>query len=833
MKICTTALAVRQQDNYFSVMTNSVEIRILFLTDSIVRIRAGFDGDFAEESYSLVMTAWKDRMDEFLSHYRKRVTAAEAVLEDGEDKAVIRGKQLTVVVEKDPFRICVYDAEGTLLHADIVDLAYMEDSNHRRIHTSEITPQDCFYGFGEKSGEFNKAQKFMGMSPKDAMGYNPKETDSLYKHIPFYIKLNKESKKAVGYFYHNTYECDFDMGREKSNYWKMHSRYRTDGGDIDLFLIAGPSVRQVVERYTDLTGKSALLPRYALGYLGSSMYYPELESDCDDAIVEFIDTTKEEQIPVDGFQLSSGYCTVETDKGVKRCVFTWNKKRFKDPAGFFQQMADRGVTVTPNVKPGILLIHPMLEEMKEKGMFVKASDSDEPGVGTWWGGKGVFVDFTRKETRENWKAMLKEHVLDYGTCSIWNDNCEYDSMVDKDSRCDFEGKGGTIGQLKSVMSNIMCHITDEAVHETFDNTRPYIVCRSGHCGIQRYAQTWAGDNLTCWEALKYNIATILGMGLSGVASQGCDIGGFYGPAPEGELFLRWVQNGIFQPRFSIHSTNIDNTVTEPWMYSDLKADIRRAIEFRYQLSPYLYSLTERAHEKGLPIMEPMCSAFQNDPRCYEEGVDFMFGDSLLVANVVEKGAKTRSIYLPEGATFYDFNTREAYAGGQTIQIPVTLSSIPMYVRSGALIPMAANKLDNLKTQQATGIILLCAADQDGQFDLYEDDGVSMNYENGDFLKTRIAMTAGERTYLDFKQEGSYETAVETMYIDLIHREKAPYWVTVDGQQIPHFLHRRKFDEAEQGWYYSQRLKSVQIKYQNPKKDYQVLVSFEQFDLIGM
>ena len=118
--------------------------------------------------------------------------------------------------------------------------------------------------------------------------------------------------------------------------------------------------------------------------------------------------------------------------------------------------------------------------MKAKGMFVKASETEEPGIGTWWGGKGMFVDFTSQETRNNWKEMLKENVLDYGTSSIWNDNCEYDSMVDKDCRCSFEGKGGTIGQLKSVMSNIMCHITNEAIHETFDNTRPYVVCRSGH-----------------------------------------------------------------------------------------------------------------------------------------------------------------------------------------------------------------------------------------------------------------------------------------------------------------------------------------------------------------
>ena len=833
MKVCTNAYTVAKKDNYFSVMTNSVEIRILFLTDSILRIRAGFDGDFAEESYSLVMTAWEDRMDDFLKGRRTRVEAADAVLSDGDREAVIEGRILKVVVEKDPFRICVYDKEGTLLHADIVDLAYMEDSNHRRIHTSEISPEDCFYGFGEKSGSFNKAQKFMSMSPKDAMGYNPRETDSLYKHIPFYIKLNRGTRKAVGYFYHNTCECDFDMGREKSNYWKPHSRYRTDGGDIDLFLIAGPSVRQVVERYTDLTGKSAMLPRYALGYLGSSMYYPELDNDCDDAILDFIDTTREEKIPVDGFQLSSGYCTVETDKGIKRCVFTWNKKRFKDPREFFAQMEKRGVTVSPNVKPGILLIHPKLDEMKAKGMFIKASGSDEPGIGTWWGGKGVFADFTNPSTRTYWKEMLKENVLEYGTSSVWNDNCEYDSLVDKDCRCDFEGKGGTIGQLKSVMSNIMCHITDEAIHETFTNTRPYIVCRSGHCGIQRYAQTWAGDNLTCWDSLKYNIATILGMSLSGVANQGCDIGGFYGPSPEAELMVRWIQNGIFQPRFSIHSTNTDNTVTEPWMYGDCTDYIREAIGLRYQLSPYLYSLMERAHETGLPIMEPMCSAFQEDVKCYEEGVDFMLGDSLLVANVVEKGAVSRKVYLPEGETFYDFYTRSAYEGGRTVELPVDLGSIPLFVRSGSIIPMAEDRLDNLKTQQAEHLRILCAADRDGRFELYEDDGISMDYEKGGFLKTSITMTAGERTVLDFHQEGHYETAVKTLYLDMIHREKAPYWVKADGETIPHFLHRRKFEDADCGWYYSQRLKSVQIKYPNPKKDYQVIVSFEQFDLIGM
>ena len=833
MKVSTHVNAVCREGALVRVLTDGVELRVLFLTDDIVRIRAGFDGDFAEESYTLVTTAWEDRLDDFMKGIRKRIEPAAFTLEENDKAAVLQGAKLRVEIEKDPFRICVYDAEGTQLHADIVDLAYLEDSNHRRIHTSEISPRDCFYGFGEKTGRWNKAQKFMGMSPKDAMGYDPQETDSLYKHIPFYIKLNRDTRKAVGYFYHNTYECDFDMGREKSNYWKPHSRYRTDGGDIDLFLIAGPSIREVVERYTDLTGKPILLPRTALGYLGSSMYYPELERDCDDAIVEFIDTTKEEEIPVDGFQLSSGYTSQETPEGLKRCVFTWNHQRFKDPKKFFAQMEERGITVSPNVKPGILLCHPDLEAMKAEGIFVRSSTSDEPGVGTWWGGKGVFADFTHAHTRDVWKKMLKETVLEMGTSSVWNDNCEYDSMVDKDCRCDFDGKEGTIGQLKSVMSNLMCHITQEAIQETYPDRRPFIVCRSGHCGIQRYAQTWAGDNRTGWDTLKYNIATILGMSLSGQPNEGCDIGGFHGESPEAELFVRWVQNGIFQPRFSVHSVNTDNTVTEPWMYSGHKQYIRDAMQFRYRLLPYLYSLMARASVTGLPIMEPMCSAFQDDPACYDEGVDFMLGDSLLVANVVEKGAKTRRVYLPAGRKFYDFYTRAVYEGGQTIEIPVTMASIPLFLPEGAIVPLATNQIFNAATESITGLHLICAPDRDGSFTLYEDDGITMGYQRGEFCRTRIEMTGGKRTTLAFHQEGSYPTAVETLELDVIHRENAPYWVTLDGEELPHFLHRRKFEEAERGWYYSQTLKSVQIKYPNPKGDHAVVISFEQFDMLGM
>ena len=167
MKVCYKAGAVTAQNHYYSIAADAVEIRVWFLTDDIIRIRAGFDGDWDEASYSLVTTAWESRTDELMKDYRKRIPVAESTLVDGETRAVITGKKLRVEVEKDPFRICVYDAEGTMLHADIPELAYREDSNRRRIHTSQIEDDDYFYGFGEKGGEINKAEKYMNMAPGD------------------------------------------------------------------------------------------------------------------------------------------------------------------------------------------------------------------------------------------------------------------------------------------------------------------------------------------------------------------------------------------------------------------------------------------------------------------------------------------------------------------------------------------------------------------------------------------------------------------------------------------------------------------------------------------
>lgn len=830
MYLCKQIQSMERLDGAFLFHTNCADIKVCFVTDEIVRVRVAFDRELAEESYILSTTAWEDRLDGLFGAERTRVQPVTPEVTVTDEAVTFQTAAVRLVAERSPLCFKLYDKDGTLLHSDLAGTPYILDSNRRVTHYSAMDEEDCFYGFGEKTGVLNKNKKFLRQRATDAMGYDAEKMDTLYKHIPFYIRLSRASRKAVGVFYNNFYESVFNMGCEKSNYWPRYSYWQADGGDIDLFLIAGGSIRRVVDNYTLLTGRPALLPKRALGYQGSSMYYPELEKDSDDAVLDFIDTIKEEGFPIDGFHLSSGYAS----QNGKRCFFTWNHDRFKDPRAYFAAMNEKGAQNVPNVKPGILLCHPRFDEFNARNVFVKDSEQDTYAVGKWWGGDGAFWDYTSPEGRQAWKDFLTEALIDVGTDSIWDDNCEYDSLQDKDARCCFDGKGGTIAQLKPIMSTLMCKTSAEAVVDHNPKARPYIVCRSGSAGIQKYAQTWCGDNYTSWKTLRYNIPIITGMGLSGQPNEGADIGGFYGPAPEEELFVRWVQNGIFQARFSIHSASNDNTVTEPWMYRGSAGLIRDAILLRYRFTPYLYSAEYEASRTGAPIMRPLVYEFQDDPNVYDESFEFLFGRDILVANVLEPGARTWKVYLPAGTKWYDWNNNFAcYEGGQTIEIPVEISTIPLFLREGAIVPMAANQLMSMANDHMTSLHLTVVPGADSSYTLYDDDGVTNDFKAGVCRKTEITVSGASVVQVKFAAEGSYTDFVEDVTVEMVRKDRSPFWVALDGRKLEHYLNRRKFDAAAEGWYYSQTKRAVLVKYANPRRDAVLTISFEDFDLIGM
>ena len=831
MEICSNLTGMESLKDAFLLHADCADLKLVFLTDEILRLRVSFDRIFAEESYVLAATAWEDRLDALFPEERTRLVPVVPTIEETDAAYIFSTVSLRLEIEKDPLCIRLMDAGGTELYRSLAGNSFTLDSNRRVTHYSSMEEDDCFYGFGEKGGNLNKNSEFLRQHTTDAFGYDPEKTDTLYKHIPFYLRLSRATKKAVGVFYHNFYDSVFNMGREKSNYWPRYTYWQADGGDIDLFLFGGGSIPRILDHYTLLTGRPVLLPKRALGYQGSSMYYAELEKDSDDAILSFVETVREEGFPLDGFHLSSGYTSFEG----KRCVFTWNTMRFKNPKAFFTAMQQRSAQCVPNVKPGILLEHLRFNEFRDKGVFVRDSkDPSKPAVGSWWGGPGVYWDFTSSKARRAWKQALKEAVLSVGTDSVWNDNCEYDGLVDRDAVVEFDGKQGNIAQLKPVMSNLMCKAAAEAVTEVHPEARPYVVCRSGCSGIQRYAQNWCGDNYTSWATLKYNIPMITGMGLSGQPNDGADIGGFAGPAPEEELFVRWVQNGIFQPRFSIHSANSDNSVTEPWMYHESAPLIRSAILLRYRLTPCLYSAEYEATMTGAPIMRALVYEFQEDPNVWDENFEFLFGRDLLVANVLEPGAKTKAVYLPAGCKWFDWQDNyRCYEGGQTVEVPVTLASIPLFLREGTILPLAENDIQSMERDPVTDLHLILIPGVERSYTLYDDDGVSNAYRNGSFRKTQICMSGTDVVTVAFSSEGDYSDMVKTVTVEMVCRGRCPFSVCLGDREVEHLLNRRRFETAEYGWYYSQTKKAVLIRYPNPKRNITLTVSFEKFELIGM
>ena len=826
--------SLEKTDNGYLIHGDCADVMVVFLSDDVIRVRTSFTRQFPEASYTLVTTAWADRLDPLFAGERTRIAALDVPCEETEKALTFTTATLKLVLNKQPFAFSLYTAGGECVYRDLPERAFEVDQLGRLSHYSCLDRKnDHFYGFGEKTGHLDKKYRRLRMSPKDAIGHDPETGDPMYKHIPFYLRVNQNDLHSLGLFYHNSYDCVFDLGQEISGYWESYCYWQADGGDIDLFLINGPRPADVVSRYTWLTGRTALPTKQSLGFCASTMYYAELEQDCDQEIYKVIDKHLQEKIYIDNFWLASGYSSGEED-GL-RYTFNWNYKRFPDPEKFFETMNAKGINVIPNLKPGVLQNHPYAKYYEDRNAFIKTADGKDDYRGRWWGGEGRFIDFTGPAGREAWKQLLKENILNKGAKTVWNDNCEMDGIEDRAAQCDFEGEGGTMAELKIIHSNMMAYIGWKALEETYPNERPYVINRAGFAGVQRYAQVWGGDNLTDWNTVKFNLATIMGMGLSGCANMGCDIGGFAGGAPEGELMLRWIQSGIFQPRFTINSANSDNTVTQPWMYEELLPQVQAAYALRYQLLPYLYSLMYEASVTGMPAMRPLFLEFPEDVNCYrDKNLTFMFGPALLVANVVEKGATERTVYLPAGSKWYDMNDfMREYEGGQTITVPVTLDSIPMFLRGSAIL-CTSQDVTHILSDTMKQLDLTISAETDNSFVFYDDDGHTQDFQKGVFAKTTISVKAGDRKTISFHKEGSYAGTVERLTLKVVSKEKGAFWVSVDGQRIPRFLVRDNWEEADAGWYYNLSDRTVWVKCAKPQKDdFDIVVSTEKFDLIGM
>ena len=600
-------------------------------------------------------------------------------------------------------------------------------------HYLRREPGERYFGLGERAGPTDRAGQRYEMRNIDAMGYSARTSDPLYKHCPFYITQNPDGGSAFGLYYDTLSDCAFDMGRERDNYHGLYRGFTAAHGDLDYYVIAGPEVAQVTRRFTWLTGRPAFLPRWGLGYSGSTMSYTDAP-DAQARMADFIDGCERHDILCDSFHLSSGYTSI----GDKRYVFHWNHDKFPDPAGFAKSYVDRGVRLCANIKPCLLRSHPLFEEAQTSGLLIRAPDG-EPAWVQFWDEIGAYLDFTNPAALTWWKEKVTSALLDQGIAATWNDNNEFEIWTDQAVAAGF-GEPFAAWRAKPLQTLSMIRASRDAQIQAAPDKRPFLVSRAGAVGMHRYVQTWSGDNDTSWETLKYNLKMGMGLALSGISNTGHDIGGFSGPAPDPELFVRWVGFGVFMPRFSIHSWNDDGSVNEPWMHADATPFVRDLIRLRYRLIPYLYTCLRTYHRDYQPVIQPTFAAFPDDPVCARENDEMMVGPALLAAPVVEPGAVTRSVHLPAGTGWYDLWSGERYQGGQTVTLPAPWDKPPALAREGCAIPVNLAEQHFGSRADARGFWVFPHAGA-GAFSAwsFEDDGESVGGEQGAW---RLAVESG-------------------------------------------------------------------------------------------
>jgi alpha-glucosidase len=377
---------------------------------------------------------------------------------------------------------------------------------------------------------------------------------------------------------------------------------------------------------------------------------------------------------------------------------------------------------------------------------------------------------------------------------------------------DNEGQPTTHREIHNVYGQLMTCATFEGLSRLRPNERPFVLTRASFAGGQRYAAVWPGDNTSEWSSLRQSISTLLGLGLSGFSFVGCDIGGFAG-SPSGELYTRWLQAGVFYPFMRSHST-WGSPDKEPWSFGYKNEVINKhAIELRYELLPYIYNAMQQSSQTGVPALCPLFLEFPDEEKVAGIDDEFLFGDDLLVVPVLNEGANEREVYLPKGEWF-DYWTGRQSAGGQTIHVPVTLNSIPLFVRGGGFI-FRQPVVQNTGEMPGKPLRVLIAPANESESSLYEDNGETLDYRKGAFMKRRFHQTRNDQKMIvDVSgPEGTYRPAARDLILETWadHEPKTIFRqigdAAADRVPLPH-LDTYALAHSPHGWSFADGLLTV-------------------------
>ncbi len=675
---------------------------------------------------------------------------------------------LRVTVTADQ-RLTVADLAGNVLTQDAAPAAF--HGSAFRI-TKVQSPEDHYFGLGDKPGPLDRAGEAFAMWNTDSYGWQ-ESTDPIYKSVPFFLQMRQG--RALGVFLDNTYRTFFDFGRELPD----RLAFSAPNGPLDYYLLYGPDPKAVLRTWAWLTGPTPLPPLWSLGFQQSRYSYMSRKET-----EEVAARLRADRIPADALWL-------DIDYQYKNRPFTIDPDRFPDFPGLVHELSDENlhlITITDLHIPHLPdQNYAPYDTGKAGDNFVKRNGQDY--IGPVWPGPSVFPDFTRQQTRAWWGTLYKDFAAD-GVSGFWNDMNEPAVFVypgktmplDATHRIDepgFSPRAALHAEIHNIYGMENSRATHDGILALRPNERPFVMTRASFAGGQRYAVTWTGDNSSTWNHLRQTTPQLLNLGLSGFSLAGADVGGFAG-SPSPDLLTRWLMLAAFQPIDRDHAVK-GSRPHEPWADGpEHEAIRRRYIEERYKLMPYLYTAAEETSRDGVPIIRPLFVEFphataDNHPLDLDAPGEFMFGPDILVADSPSpEEVAPYEVHLPPGL-WYSYWTGSAIdrrapiaardneihdnnapaATLPPLMVQPKLDELPIYVRAGAIVPM--QPVTESTTETPSGPLTVrvfppASASDSCSGSLYLDDGHSYDFARGDSFRQHFTCSIAADGSLQVEME---------------------------------------------------------------------------------
>ncbi|MBB6239275.1 alpha-glucosidase (family GH31 glycosyl hydrolase) [Pedobacter sp. AK013] len=772
----------KKTGNTISFLTTRGAVKLEFCTPEIFRFRSSWNGKFeANENLMVINYNWAD---------------VAVKVSDKKDHFLLTTTKLTIKLHKAPFKIDVFDAKGKLLSSEVNGAIARE--NTQIAVTKNLQADEHFFGFGERMDfmdrRFKKVTLNVGRGkglPHAIGAYNILEAN--YCPVPFFM-----STKGYGIFFHNSFATEWDMGASKKDQYS----FKAADGELDYYFMYGPTFPAILDHYTSITGKSPMLPQFALGlhagtYSGGTWGHEAQTSD--HYVVELAKKYRSLGIPVDLLWLDSTWRLFGENGGKGATSFEW-RETFKDPKSMFDSI------YALNYKMVGLHLRPRFDNAKKLNLLdqARAQGYTYPENGK----PGEFVNFFDEKATQWWWDNGVMRVAKLGAKFLKTDEGSAFGSLANESE-----KVGPTGKDAERLHNLFPIAYAKAPFlefERFNGFRGLNQTREGYSGIQRYPYIFAGDWPSEWQYFAPVIKAGLNVGLSGVGSWAHCMGGFEHQA-DPELYIRWVQFGMFSPIALVFGMDHPG-YKEPWKYGeDALRNFKKYDLLRYRLFPYLYTSMHQQYETGLPIMRALVLNHQDDENVYEIGDQYLFGDNLMVAPVTTKGAITRSVYLPAG-TWFNYWTNQKYEGKSYHHVVAPLDTIPLFVKAGSIIPMQPEM--TYSGEKPVDVITVDVFPYgESKYEMYEDDNLSDAYKTGNFALTKItsSLTAANFTLKVAKPTGSFKPS-KHKYLAKIHwSEKAdPNVVSENGIKLSTLKTADQLDKTE-GWFYDIKNKILWIK----------------------